>query len=60
MPQELHRQSVVHGEQVGCDQKLANVMPSDCGLEEDLTIFAEGKGVTSASEGRAKGSEGEQ
>jgi len=32
----------------------------DTGLEEDLTIFAEGKGSASASEGIAEGSEGKQ
>ena len=30
-------------------QELANASPSDRGLEEDLSRFAEGKGVTSTS-----------
>ena len=52
--------SVVRGEQVGCDPGAGQCIALCLWLVRGLTLFSEGKGVTSTSEGIAKGSEGEQ
>ena len=43
--QQICRRPMVHGEHVGATQELANALAYDYGLEENSTLFAEGKGV---------------
>lgn len=43
--QQMRRRPMVHGEYVGATQELANVLPCDCRLENNSTLFVEGKGV---------------